>query len=610
MRIEDWRGTKRHAAALSLAVVTAGHLSNLELIEPTSLAGHLSHIGADSVLAAPLAVFAVLAGRRAASLLGRAWLTAAMLELLLVPAARIHALMEPGLAHAGSEPSASSSETLLSFFVAMAVMACTGLRLRAVFTRPAIVGVALVVVATATVHVRPLPAAAAYEPFVSPLTIPPVITSDTTITMQEAEVQILPGAKTKMWTYNGIFPGPTLRRASGSPMNITFVNNLPLDAGAATVHHHGSHSRSSEDGQPNDQLITNGLSRTYSYDLRENGSPERAAFQWYHDHRMDVTGRNVWRGLAGMVILDDAVDSALPLPKGDYDVPLMVADRSFDANNQLSYTFNANGLRGTHLLVNGTAQPYFDVEPRKYRLRLLNAANLSSFTFELEGATMRQIATESGLLPSPVTRTTLRLGPAERAEVVVDFSGRDGSNISLFNREGFGSKLNTAMQFRVIKPLSGTDTSSVPATLRPLANPPVPSLVNTRLWVLGQTPTGELVWTINGKRFDSSRIDTAPLNPVLGTSERWIFVNTTGVDHLMHIHDVDWRLVRRYSATELEQGDALAEMGLKETFVVRPNEVVEVVSTFTDYLGKYVFHCHLLEHEDRAMMAQFEVTAR
>lgn len=490
------------------------------------------------------------------------------------------------------------------------VMAFSRLRWRAVFTRPAIVGLALVAAATATVHVRPLPATAAYEPFASPLTIPPVIGTDTTITMREAEVQILPGAKTKMWTYNGIFPGPTLRRTSGSPMNITFVNNLPSEAGEATIHHHGSHSRSSEDGQPHDQLIANGNSRTYTYDLMEDGAPERAAFQWYHDHRMDVTGRNVWRGLAGMVILDDAVDSALPLPKGDYDVPLMVADRSFDANNQLSYTFNANGLRGTHLLVNGTAQPYFEVEPRKYRLRLLNAANLASFTFALEGGTMQQIATEGGLLPAPLTRTTLRLGPAERAEVVVDFAGRDGENISLFNREGFGSKLNAAMQFRVTKPLNGTDSSSVPATLRPLAKPVVPPLINTRLWVLGQTLAGELVWTINGQKFDHNRVDTAPLNPVLGTAERWIFINTTGIDHLMHIHDVDWRLVRRVALTQLEEGDALAEMGLKETFLVRPNEVVEVVSTFTDHLGKYVFHCHLLEHEDRSMMAQFEVTAR
>ncbi len=458
---------------------------------------------------------------------------------------------------------------------------------------------------------RVQPAAAAHVPFSSPLPIPPVLTDqDLTITMQQADVQILPGAKTKMWTYNGMFPGPTIRRPSGQPTRVTFVNNLPAEAGDATVHHHGSHSASSEDGQPDDYLIEQTKSRTYTYDFVEDGKPERAAFQWYHDHRMDVTGRNVWKGLAGMVILDDPQDTALDLPSGEFDVPIMLADRQFDAGNQIPYTFDPNGLRasgvGGHVLANGAAQPFFDVGDRRYRIRLLNASNLSDYELELGGGmAMTQIATESGLLPKPVQRTKLRLGPAERAEIVVDFDGLLRRELVLRNRLGFGPAAEL-MKFRVSRDLSD-DSTPVPATLRLLDPAPVPTPIDTRLWVLGQSLAGDLIWTINGRTFDPMRDDTIPFNPRRGSAERWIFVNTTPVDHLMHIHDVDWWLTGRLSLEPYDADDALAEQGLKETFRVRPNEVVEVVSRFTDHLGPYVFHCHILEHEDRAMMAQFRV---
>ena len=164
-------------------------------------------------------------------------------------------------------------------------------------------------------------------PFGTPLSIPPVITSaDANISMEEACVQILPGPCTNLWTYDGIFPGPTIRRPTGQTTNVTFTNNLPVAAGEMTVHHHGNHSSSENDGQPHHHLIPAGESLMYSYEHMEDGGDERGATQWYHDHRMDVTGRNVWNGLAGMYILDDPADTAT-LPSGAFEVPLIVMDR-------------------------------------------------------------------------------------------------------------------------------------------------------------------------------------------------------------------------------------------------------------------------------------------
>jgi spore coat protein A, manganese oxidase len=473
--------------------------------------------------------------------------------------------------------------------------------------------------------VRDVAQAATFE---TPLSIPPVLADqDISITMRQADVQVFPAPapKTKMWTYNGIFPGPTIRRPSGTPTRVTFANALPEETGEMTVHHHGNHSASSEDGQPNDQLIPPGGSRTYTYEFMEGGEPERAAFQWYHDHRMDDTGRNVWMGLAGMFILDDDLDAALPLPKGEYDVPLMLTDRNFNANNQLVYELDGAGTQGDTLLVNGTPTPYFEVADRKYRLRILNASNRREYGLELSsGQEMIQIGSESGLLPAPVSRKRIVIGPAERVEIVVDFAGMLGEDIVLRNTAepviGGPSQdlLPEIMQFRVRRHVD--DDSVTPATLREMPTFDKPTV--TRNWILGSVPVVDKVirpenadaplwalWTINGLPFQHHRVDA---RPKLGTTERWIFHNVSGLQHRIHIHDVDWKVVsRKGGVVVFDPNDPTAaegETGLRETFLVGFGETVEVVSTrFDDHLGVYMFHCHILEHEDTGMMAQFQV---
>lgn len=431
--------------------------------------------------------------------------------------------------------------------------------------------------------------------FSRPLVIPKVLTAaNITLVAAETAVQILPGAKTKMWTYNGTFPGPTIRRPTGQPTTVRLVNRLPAVAGSLTLHNHGNHSSSRDDGQPDDFLAASGGgSVTYTYTGTEAGGNERGALQWYHDHSMDVTGRNVWNGLAGMYIIDDPAEPRT-LPKGEFDVPLMITDRTFDANNQLAYRRTASGALGNHILVNGVPQPYFNVGDRRYRLRILNASNARSYELGLSnGQAFLQIGTESGLLPKPVRRTRLVIAPAERVEIVVDFAGRLGQRLVLQNFTATGA-LAQVMQFRVTRDLP--DPSSVPATLRPLPVLDATSAV-TRTFAFGRPKFGG-TWTINGQTFDHHRIDA---QPKLDTTETWILRNTDGANHVVHIHAADQLLVSRNG-----RPPAAYEL-FKESWSLGAGQTITLKMKFTDHVGEFVFHCHILEHEDLGMMAKFEV---
>ena len=462
--------------------------------------------------------------------------------------------------------------------------------------RRALLAGTLLIIASFGTAAAPPAEAVTVVPFSRPLLIPKVLTgSNITLTAKLADIQILPGAKTRMWTYNGMFPGPTIRRPTGHTTAVTLVNNLPAAAGELTLHNHGNHSTPENDGQPDDRLAaTGGGSVTYTYTGTENGGNERGAMQWYHDHRMDVTGRNVWMGLAGMYIIDDPADPKT-LPKGAFDVPLMLTDRTFDANNQIHYNPAGNvGLMGNRILVNGVPQPYFNVGDRKYRLRILNASNARSYELALSnGQAFTQIGTDSGLLPAPIKRTRISIAPAERVDVVIDFARKLGQKIVLQNVAADGS-LRQLMQFRVTRDL--TETSSIPSKLRALPKLDATSAV-TRTFVMSRSrTTGQ--WLINGLAFDPNRIDASPK---LGTTETWIFRNGSSSIHVVHLHDVDQQLVSRNGVP------AKPWERMKESWNLDIGETIVLKVKFTDNLGKYVFHCHILEHEDDAMMAQFEV---
>jgi spore coat protein A len=490
--------------------------------------------------------------------------------------------------------------------------------------------------------------ALAAEPFRRPLPIPRVLEGDhIRISIGESEVQILPGPKTRMWTYGGTFPGPTIRRPAGRRTRVTFHHQLPR-AGELSVHLHGGHSRTQFDGQPggltrsqpisyycripgnlsprqsgNDLLIRSGERKTYVYDLIEDGRPERAAFQWYHDHRLDRTAPHVWRGLAGMFIVDDDHDSALPLPRGERDLPLMIADRDFDRDNQLTDPFvgarpPADGIAAATILVNGAFMPHHEVSARRHRLRILNASQFRSYNLRLSnGAPMVQIATESGLMPRPVRRDEILIGPAERVEVIVDFAGHEGEAIELRssgrhaggNPAGARTDAGALMQFRV-----GTarvaDSTRIPLRLRPLPEWAEKAGRRAerdrgrepdRLWEITVGGLFKTTWLLNGKTFNPARSQAFP---ALGTTEEWEIFNHTAVAHLMHIHHTDWYLLSRDGRRPPPWEDCL-----KETFFVYPGERIRLAGHFSDYTGRFVIHCHMLDHEDHGLMGQFEVVS-
>jgi spore coat protein A len=478
-------------------------------------------------------------------------------------------------------------------------------------------------------------------PFQARLPIPRELSdSEIEIPIREAEVQILPGRKTKLWTYGGSFPGPTVRRRAGQRTEVTFRHELPA-AGELSVHLHGGHNRTQFDGQPgglsrsqpvsyfcriprglsprqsgNDLLIAPGGRKTYVYDLVEDGVPERAAFQWYHDHRLDRTAPHSWRGLAGMWIVEDDFEDALALPAGECDIPLMIADRSFDRHNQLTDPFvglrpPADGVAGRSVLVNGAFMPHLEVKPCRYRLRVLNVSQFRSYNLHLSnGAPMIQIGSDSGLIPKPIRRSQILIGPAERVEVIVDFDGSQGESVELRsgahtgrNPVGARAYVGALMQFRVGRGRV-PDKTRVPHRLRPLPKwaeraaerrPRKPD----RSWEVSIGGLFKTTWLINGRSFNPARADAFP---VLGTTETWEIVNRTGVAHVMHLHHNDWYLLSRDGRPPPPWEDCL-----KDTFFVYPGERILVAGHFSDHPGKFVIHCHMFDHEDHGLMSQFEV---
>jgi spore coat protein A len=478
-------------------------------------------------------------------------------------------------------------------------------------------------------------------PFAASLPIPETLTgSHLRIPIREAEARILPGPKTKLWTFGGSFPGPTIRRPAGQRTEVTFHHQLPAEAGELSIHLHGGHNRTQFDGQPggltkrqprsfycdiapdlsprasgNDLLLEPGGRKRYVYDLIEDGRPERAAFQWYHDHRLDRTARNSWRGLAGMWIVDDELDASLPLPAGERDIPLMVADRSFDRDNQLTDPFHglrppADGVFGARVLVNGAYMPHHEVTARRHRLRILNVSQFRAYNLQLSnGAPMVQIASDSGLMPRPVRRQEILIGPGERVEVVVDFAGAAGERVELRSGRrrqgpepaGAHCYVGGLMQFRVARGRAH-DRTWVPRRLRPLpAWAERASRRPDRTWTVSVGGLFKPTWLINGRTFDPARAEAFP---VLGTTETWEIVNRSGVAHMMHIHHADWYLLSRDGRPPPPWEDCL-----KETFFVMPGERIVVAGRFADHTGKFAIHCHMFDHEDHGLMSQFEVVA-
>jgi spore coat protein A, manganese oxidase len=467
------------------------------------------------------------------------------------------------------------------------------------------------------------------EPFRVPLPLPPAarpVGRDATgtdhylITQRVGQAEILPGVRTPILGYDGIFPGPTFETRRGRPIVVRHRNELPVPT---VVHLHGGHTAAEHDGWPLDLVLPVGRSggwtghhgmlgavtageRDYRY-----GSDQRAATLWYHDHRMDFTAPAVYRGLAGFHLVRDEVEDGLALPRGDRELPLMICDRSFAADGSFAYPGLDQGMRalpgvqadwtegvlGDVILVNGAPWPVHEVDAARYRLRLLNSANARRFRLVLAvpGAPdlpFQQIGSDAGLLAAPVPLPAVDMAPGERFDVVVDFSVLPvGTEVTMVNALGSG-RLRDVLRLRVVRP--ARDDSRVPQRLA--AVPPLVPDHRTpvRTFRFTRGAVGDhRGWTINGQRFDPNR---ALADVPLGRAEVWRFV--TDVHHPVHLHLDPFQVLRRGS-----EGPSDYDVGWKDTVDVRPAEVVDVAVRFTDHAGRFVFHCHNLEHEDMAMMA-------
>jgi FtsP/CotA-like multicopper oxidase with cupredoxin domain len=441
-------------------------------------------------------------------------------------------------------------------------------------------------------------------PLPIPSVLDPVRTDATTdyyeVVQREAWVEIIPGAPTRIWGYNGSFPGPTIRARRGRTTVVTHTNNL---SAPSVVHLHGGVTRPEFDGFPTD-AIAPGETRRYEY-----ANTGRAATLWYHDHHHLRAGRNLYMGLAGFYLLEDGAEINGRLPRDKYDIPLMLQDRAFTPDGELIYDHHGHhGAEGCVMLVNGAPWPALDVARRKYRFRILNGSNATPLRLALStGQPMAQIATDGGLLPRPVSLTNIDITMGARVEVVVDFSHCPvGSHVTLQNLRARGP-LSRVMRFDVVR--TERDDSSVPDVLAEF-EPLKPSLATRmRTFVFGGEPRWcippGVQWVINGKRFDPSRVEA---DPKLGEVEVWRFVNRSFLGiftmlHPVHTHLAPFQILRRNG-----RAPGAHEGGWKDTVAIDRGEKVDVIIRWSGYRGRYLLHCHNLEHEDHSMMARVDVT--
>lgn len=429
-----------------------------------------------------------------------------------------------------------------------------------------------------------------------PLAIPPLLKPDKetatdiyyTVTAQEGETQILPGAKTKTWGYGTSLLGKTPVFPVGKHIHVKLQNHLKE---LTTFHWHGlGVSGPVVDGGCHAPVYP-GETKDIDFTLHQP-----AATTWLHAHPCPSTAEQVWHGLAAMVIVTDDHIASLPLPHtyGVDDIPLVLQDRRFHENNQWDYhaDYDPDGVQGPTPMINGTVNPVFDVTTQKVRFRFLDGANRREwrlhFTNDLP---FTQIAGDSSLLPDAVHMTHLMLTCAERAEIVVDFKDyKDGDTVQLFSDD----VPIVTFKIHAYKP----DNTTLPEHLLDIHAPKVDP--NTPVRKIVMSGMDESV-AIDGKKFNMQRIDAE--QPV-GEAQYWDVTNTNstenGMVHPFHVHGTEFLVISRNGKAPYPN-----EHGYKDTVGVNPGETVRILVRF-DLPGVYMYHCHIIEHEDGGMMAQIE----
>ena len=482
------------------------------------------------------------------------------------------------------------------------------------------------------------------------------------ITAAEKWVQILSGAQTRVWGYEGqllsgsgvtvqavpgSYLGPILRVKTGTKVRIYFHNNLAEDS---VIHPHGLRVPEDCDGHP---MLAIGPGQTKIYDFQVI---DRAGPYWFHPHPHMRTAEQVVMGLAGLfTVWDDEEQLAVPgASSGANDLPVIIQDRVFDSNNQILYQPNQMwGYLGDKILVNGKPNTVFSLEPRAYRLRVLNGSNARTYKLGWSnGMPLKVIGTDGGLLPAVETRSYVMLMPGERVDLWADFTQLARKQVVLRSLSfepgmggmggggmggggmggggmggggmggggmgggggggGMGSSLPMGAAFDILTVSVGRK-----ATTKPVLGPlpalsehfdasNVPNFTAPRPFTLDMAM---MVWTINGRVFEM--METAEDEMVYnGDTMAWEWINNSPIPHPMHMHNVQFQVVQRTapstsSYASVNQG--FVDSGWKDTVLVWPGERVKIAMRFSPYSGMYMYHCHILEHEDMTMMRNYMI---
>ncbi|MBO0995594.1 multicopper oxidase family protein [Bacillus sp. SD088] len=475
---------------------------------------------------------------------------------------------------------------------------------------------------------------------------------------------------TTVWGYNGIYPGPTFEAIRNQPIYVKWKNKLPFEhllpvdrsiMGAGTdqpsvrtvVHLHGGRNRPGNDGSP-DAWFTHDFGKkgpNFVKEIYYYPNCQRPATLWYHDHALGITRLNVYAGLSGFYVLRDQQEGALNLPSGEYEIPLLIQDKSFYPNGELYYPAKPDEpptpapnsppmpnpsivpeFFGDTILVNGKVWPYLEVEPRKYRFRILNGSNARFYNLGLSnGQKLIQIGTDGGLLESPIEVNTILLSPAERVDIIIDFSKNKGDHIILTNSAnapfpgGSGdapiADTSQIIEFRVRENQKIDDSSIIPSKLScmEILNPIESSYTRVNTLDEDTDEYGRPIQLLNKMMWGEQPITETPSN---GKIEIWEFYNTTNDSHPIHLHLIHFQILDQatFSGNPLHPENPKEplvigkripplpnERGWKDTVRVDPGMVTRIIARFGPYTGIYPWHCHMLEHEDHDMMRPYEV---
>jgi spore coat protein A len=436
---------------------------------------------------------------------------------------------------------------------------------------------------------------------------------------------------TRLWSYGSTSAPPLFETSRGEGVLIDWINQLPhqhfLPIGPPkagmeqdpptrlSTHLHGARVPSVSDGYP-ENWYGPGSHRLCYYPNQQD-----SAALWYHDHAMGVSLFNIFAGLMGWYIIRDEVEENLELPSGQYELPLLLYDRSFDLQGQLYYPNPpdqgawSQEYLGDAIVVNGKIRPYHQVEPRRYRLRIANTANSRFFSLSFSnGQAFHVIGSDQGLLASPVEVTRLVLAPAERADFVADFSASRGENVNLVSDE------LEIMQFRVEKTAVAEDRP-LPKILRALNRMSEQDATGSRFLTLDQYDAengSAMVMLLNRRHWNDPVTERVRLHSV----EIWSLANLTQDTHPIHLHMVRFQVLdrRSFSVDDYLAANGLPlrwtgaamppadhEMGWKDVVQCPPGMVTRIVVPFTPFAGRYVWHCHILEHEANEMMRPYDV---